>query len=608
MNSLILHRSLVLFILLPGFCQAQLNSAADSLQQQISIATNPSEKAELLCHLSLALRSNDFEKSLEAAREAEVIAEKAGAKATQAKAISFQGVGLYLQGSHEKALERYLKAIKIYESIPDKGGMALVLNELGTLHKKQQDLERAQQSFQQALDLSASITDSVQLANSMNNLGIVYEMRKDYPKAMELYTKSAEIKENLNDKNGLCYNLDNMGHLFGLMGKYKEAQIYFERVIALRKELGDQMGLAISLNNLGELLQEKGDIDQARQYLNESLVISNAIDFKDLRRHTLSVIADGYQHQQNYKEALSYFTQSASLKDSIFNERRSKQIEELKSQYEAEKKEQEIQFLQQQNIQNRYLIGSLLILVLTLLGVGWLWFNRNRLKQKAERETTKAQLKELQLHAVITSQEEERKRFAADLHDGLGQMISAARLHLINENPGTPPTNENVVSILNDMNTEIRNIAFNLMPQALVKHNLVEALTEFSHRINKTGKFKISINSLGFKENLNDAEKVSLYRVCQEWINNVLKYSRGSAIQVQLIEHPDERVITIEDDGDGFDVQVLQQGKGNGWKNINSRVGLVGGTIDIDSTPGRKGTTFIISIPQHKRIYIEKNQ
>lgn len=607
MNSLILRLSLVLFILLPGFCLGQPNSATDSLQQQISISSNPAEKAELLCHLSLALRSSDFEKSLEAAREAETIAEKAGVKATQAKAISFQGVGLYLQGSHEKALERYLKAIKIYESIPDKGGMALVLNELGTLHKKQQDLDRAQQSFQQALDLSASITDSVQLANSMNNLGIVYEMRKDYPKAMDLYTRSAVIKENLNDKNGLCYNLDNMGHLFGLMGKHREAQQYFERVIALRKELGDQMGLAISLNNLGELLQEKGDIDQARQYLNESLIISNAIDFKDLRKHTLSVIGDGYQRQQNYKEALNYFSQSASLKDSIFNERRSKQIEELKSQYEAEKKEQEIQFLQQQNIQNRYLIGSLLILVLALLGIGWLWFNRNRLKQKAERETTKAQLKELQLHAVISSQEEERKRFAADLHDGLGQMISAARLHLTNENPGTTP-NENVVTILNDMNTEIRNIAFNLMPQALVKHNLVEALAEFSHRINNTGKFKISINSLGFRENLNDAEKVSLYRVCQEWINNVIKYSRGSTIQVQLIEHPDERVITIEDDGDGFDAQVLQQGKGNGWKNINSRVGLVGGTLDIDSTPGRKGTTFIISIPLRKIIPTEKIQ
>lgn len=597
MNFTSLYLAVALIFLAPLTHYSQSKFPADSLQHLIDAEPDNIKKAELLCELSLSLRSSDFERSLQAAKEAEDLAKSEQRPALEAKAILFQGVGIYFQGNHDKALEQYLRALKLYESIQDKQGMAIVLNELGTLYKKQNDLDKSQQSFQQALDLSTAITDSVQIANSMNNLGIVYELRKDFDKAMDLYLKSAVIKEKLNDKNGVCYNLDNIGHLLGLTGKYDEARIYFDQAIALRKELGDQMGLAISLNNMGELLHEKGDIDLARQYLLESLVISTAIDFKDLRRHTLSVMADGYKAQRKFEEALNYYTQSTALKDSIYNERRSKQIEELKSQYEADKKEQEIEFLKQQNIKNRYLIGSLLVLVVAILSVGLLWRNRIRLKQKAERESTKAQIKEMQLHAVITSQEEERKRFAEDLHDGLGQLISAARLHLTNEQT-QPQTNENVVSILNDMNTEIRNIAFNLMPQVLVKHNLVEALTEFSHRINKTGKIKISVSAFEFKDNLSDTTKVLLYRVCQEWINNVIKYSHCTNIQVQLVAHPEERIITIEDDGDGFDIATLDKSTGNGWKNIHSRLGLMGGTVEVDSATGRKGTTFIISLPE----------
>jgi signal transduction histidine kinase len=218
------------------------------------------------------------------------------------------------------------------------------------------------------------------------------------------------------------------------------------------------------------------------------------------------------------------------------------------------------------------------------------------LKQKAELEETKASLRAAQLTAVITSQEAERKRFAADLHDGLGQLISAVRLNLSKEQVEKRSLDQ-AVEVLNEMNSEIRNIAFNLMPQVLIKNGLTEALQELATRVNLTERVKVKIGAYDVEPIHETDKKVALYRVCQEWINNVLKYSGATEINVQLVQHQQELVITIEDNGKGFDTNNLLMSQGNGWKNIQSRLAMIHGTIDIDSVADRQGTTVIVTIP-----------
>ena len=135
------------------------------------------------------------------------------------------------------------------------------------------------------------------------------------------------------------------------------------------------------------------------------------------------------------------------------------------------------------------------------------------------------------------------------------------------------------------------------MPQVLIKGGLEEALSELAYRVNSTGKVEISVSAFDLEADIQPDRKVALYRVCQEWINNVIKYSACTKIEVQLVQHADELVITIEDDGNGFDPTTLAISTGNGWRNINSRLTLVHGQIEIDSTPSRQGTTVTISVP-----------
>jgi two-component system NarL family sensor kinase len=84
----------------------------------------------------------------------------------------------------------------------------------------------------------------------------------------------------------------------------------------------------------------------------------------------------------------------------------------------------------------------------------------------------------------------------------------------------------------------------------------------------------------------------------QEWVNNVLKYAQAHNVQIQLVGHHDEISLTIEDDGHGFDKGELERSQGNGWKNIQSRLSLIKATLELDTEPGRKGTTLSINMPR----------
>src|SRR5690606_32862325 len=101
-----------------------------------------------------------------------------------------------------------------------------------------------------------------------------------------------------------------------------------------------------------------------------------------------------------------------------------------------------------------------------------------------------------------------------------------------------------------------------------------------------------------FPERLTELMEISLYRIIQEWTNNILKYSNATKVEIQLTGHEDELIVLIEDNGRGFDLRDLADGSGNGWKNICSRINLIKGVVDIDSSPTRMGTTLTLTVPR----------
>lgn len=222
------------------------------------------------------------------------------------------------------------------------------------------------------------------------------------------------------------------------------------------------------------------------------------------------------------------------------------------------------------------------------------------------------------MQALVKGQEDERNRFARDLHDGFGGMISALNLNLkgLKSIQSSDLENRTHVfeassDILKNMHKELKNICFDLMPQTLVKHGLKEGIFEFVNRINASGQKTVEFQVHGLSDRLTEIQEISIYRIAQEWTNNILKHSDATHISIQITKDDHEVTLLIEDDGMGFDMDRLINGTGNGWKNLRSRANLISGELDLDTNPGQRGNALILNVAlrthrERRNLYLEE--
>lgn len=202
--------------------------------------------------------------------------------------------------------------------------------------------------------------------------------------------------------------------------------------------------------------------------------------------------------------------------------------------------------------------------------------------------------------AVIEATEKERKRVAEDLHDGLGQLLSTAKLNLTaiesDEDTEERKNLNTSIAILDEACQEVRHISHNMMPGTLIRLGLVSAVKEQARKINESGKILVSISVAGFEDRMDETREIAMYRVIQEILNNAIRYANATDIDIKLEQLADGYLFCIKDNGKGFDPKVLEQSKGIGWRNIRSRVDLLHGNIDLKTAPG-KGTVLNIWVP-----------
>lgn len=590
---ILLKKTAIIFLLI-FLNGVRLNAASsDSLLSALE-AADDSTKIHLHLKLAQHYRDIDLKIGREHADLARQLAITIKDSVQLADAEFLFGLQSFLLGDAGIALAAYQKSLDFYLRNKMNGKAALLLNEIGTLTKKHRDPKEALAYFAQALKLSKAANDTIQISNSLNNSGIVFEFWKQYDKALEYYLASASLNEKITNWEGLTYNYDNLATVYSLQGKFDKAKIIFLKAIELRKASNDMRGLGVLYNNLGEMELMRHHPGIARDHFFNALELAVKTKFHDFRKHIYAMISDSYKEQYDYKNALHYQILHVQLKDSLFTEQRSKQILELESQYNSEKQKQQIE-LQNAQIQRNYtLIASLAMLLLFSFILLIIYRSQQRRKQELV-------MQETQISATIASQEKERIRIAQDLHDGLGQLISAQRLtiHILEAEKDGVKIRELVQKsdkVLDEMHEEIRNISFNIMPTVLIKNGLIGGVCEFCERINQIGKIQIVVHEFGFDSRLHETTEISLYRVIQEWINNILKYANAKKIEVQLTRAGRDLTLTIEDDGNGFDPAAMYNSNGNGWKNIQTRIRSIHGTVDVDSRPNFTGTTFIANV------------
>jgi signal transduction histidine kinase len=220
--------------------------------------------------------------------------------------------------------------------------------------------------------------------------------------------------------------------------------------------------------------------------------------------------------------------------------------------------------------------------------------------KRAEIDRTRSEKRVIS--AIIITEENERKRFAKDLHDGLGPLMSAIKMSLsaLGERIKDPSGNvilTNTNHLINEAINTLKDISNNLSPHVLSNFGLASALSAFTTKINQTKAIEIDFKSNMENYRLENEKEVVLYRAACELINNSIRHSGASRVEIELNKH--EKFITLQfnDNGRGFDTNSLvkEDRKGMGLSNIDTRVKSVDGVFILESTVG-KGTSALIKI------------
>ncbi|MEN8805440.1 MAG: PAS domain-containing sensor histidine kinase [Wenyingzhuangia sp.] len=204
---------------------------------------------------------------------------------------------------------------------------------------------------------------------------------------------------------------------------------------------------------------------------------------------------------------------------------------------------------------------------------------------------------------IMTAQEDERKRIAQDIHDGIGQMLTALRFSIDGIDFSNQEKAEDSLHALKEvfgqLIKDVRSVTFSLAPPELTDHGVASAIRKMSNMVGDyTGQKVLYENISEFNMRLQNNVEVNIYRVVQEAINNALKYSKSKYILITL-DHTDSYLkIKVKDDGIGFDPTEKNsyEGTGNGLIFMKERVGYIDGELRISSEKGQ-GTTVHIVVP-----------
>lgn len=227
---------------------------------------------------------------------------------------------------------------------------------------------------------------------------------------------------------------------------------------------------------------------------------------------------------------------------------------------------------------------------------------------KKDRVEIEKKIKEQKFRSVLIleGQEEERKRIAMDIHDGIGQLLTSLKFQIESIDMGNymdaRQKLEEVKNLLKDVIKEVRRVTFNLKPTVLSDYGISPGLSVYVKEINKLTNVEISFqNKTNFSQRLPTKIENNIYRIIQEAINNALKYAKADVITVNLEHDQSNLFIEITDEGIGFDEQLLEKPNfkaesGNGFFNMFERTEYINGNLEVKSSPG-KGTLVKLTVP-----------
>ena len=436
-----------------------------------------------------------------------------------------------------------------------------------------------------------------QIPASYYHLGRCFENNGQLDSAVWYLRKAQTGYRLANNQEELAGMTMQIAQLLHQLHEPEAAVQEMETALHIVEQNRDSAGIAFVNLEKGKLMMALARMQEAEPALLKSAAIFEKFGLSPPLQDVYHSLSNFYAQTNAYRNAYLYFQKYTVIRDSLEGIDKQKQLDEMSAKFENTKKEQQITLLNQENHNQRLQIGLLLALAALLMAgaVAGFQFVRNRQRKTLLNEQNHW------MKIVVDSTENERRRIAADLHDGIAQQIAAVKMYaggLVRTLEGNQRAQaEKLAAELDNTSREVRQLSHQMMPRTLGELGLVAALEDLFWLSFSQSSIKTVTDTEQYTLPTNPTTDTALYRIAQEAVNNIMKHAQPTSVSLCLRNTGNLIYLTITDDGLGFDVKAGNTSlKTLGMENIQSRVRLCGGTVHVHSSPG-KGVKIDVEMP-----------
>lgn len=511
-------------------------------------------------------------------------------------------------GNYNSAYIYFITALDNYDLAENTEKRSGTLNNIGLTYLNLGNFDKALLNFERALQ-TMEIQDPIMRSTILNNIAICKVSLNQTKEAKEILGQSIALSEKANNQYGLCISYQIKGNFLLSEAKFEESFEAYQKSLQIAENADLFHQTVVSKTGIARIYLDQGKTNEALKIAEEVIDMANEKNSQVLQSDAHRLLASIYEAKGEFRKSLFHFQKHIEVKDELNNNSVVNQIYDVElnhlnqlnkmQQLELEKKELAIRN------KNNLLFFVSSVFFLGLIGF-YLAYRNHRNKQKVKLQTAILELTKKKSNAAMEAEIVERKRIGRELHDSLGYLLSLAGLNAsvlqkrkdISEEKKSELLNSLMESI-DDAFEEVRNISHNLAPSLLSEQGLKGALKNIADRVNQSNKLKMNFETFGLQEKPDGLTENVLYRTLQEIVNNTIKHAEATELFVQIGQDHNQISLLAEDNGKGFDVNLLKTGSSFGLSHIKSWVENLSGNMHIDSKPGR-GTIISILIPKEK--------
>ncbi|WP_428657211.1 histidine kinase [Runella sp.] len=516
-------------------------------------------------------------------------------------------------GDKATAIGLYKEALKICEKLylPHEQSLAFINLAICYAYRKNvtpNEWNKAMNYMATALKIALKSNDVENIHQYYNFMGDFRVIRKEHDKALPYYEAERPLMLKHRHLIGSRTNLAYLGICYLHTNREEKAWQYLNEFFSVNKS--DEGSYATYLHHhvLYEIstyyLHNRKDYAKALKYQLQYEKSMHEWPIFNLASH-YEAMTDIYKGLKDYPNAFRFQQLYLVARDSLKLEETSRKFAEIENRLEQERKENEIKNLQNKALnqenkaQNDYLFYLCVLFLSVLIIVGLAFYSNWLNKKKAESELRLAEERKEANNRIIQTQESERQRIAADLHDDLGGTLATIhrRINDIRQNLQDPKAAKDfndLEPLIQKSGNDLRRISHNLMPPEFAHFGLAITLQQFIRAIPKQPthfEFLISGKEQKFPVDV----ELNIYRIVSELVQNILKHAQATRASVQLIYYANLLSITVEDNGVANRlITKTKTAPGIGLKSSNLRAEYIGATLRIETNTG--GTLVILEI------------